>query len=139
MDAETRAAGRYLLARVGAFALLIPARQLTRVEAADGPADVAAPAAVDLRTLLALPAAAGGARIHLRTGAGEPLILGVDGTGSLHALPDADFCPLPPALGYARGLFDAVCRSPVEGLHALRLRPDPLLVPLPGTPPVRGA
>jgi len=120
----------YLFGRVGPFGLLVPAAMVTHVFAENAiaaPAD--AGAAIDLRALFCLDASQPGPHLALRIGA-APARLVVDHVASLHRLTDADFRPLPAAFDYARTAFDAVCRRPIEGVLALRLRRDPRFVPM---------
>jgi hypothetical protein len=122
----------YLFGRVGPFGLLVPAAMVTHVFAAnaiDAPAPTDAGAAIDLRALFSLDASQGGPHLALRTGVDSVRLL-VDHVASLHRLTDADFRPLPAAFDYARTAFDAVCRRPIEGILALRLRRDPRFVPM---------
>jgi len=121
----------YLFGRVGPFGLLVPAAMVTHVFAANtiaAPAPTDAGAAIDLRALFCLDASQSGPRIALDTGAGAAVV--VDHVASLHRLTDTDFRPLPAAFDYARTAFDAVCRRPIEGVLALRLRRDPRFVPM---------
>jgi hypothetical protein len=120
----------YLFGRVGSFGLLVPAAMVTHVFAEntiDAPAPTDAGAAIDLRALFCLDASQSGPHITLRTDAGVAVVV-VDHVASLHRLTDADFRPLPAAFDYARTVFDAVCRRPIEGILALRLRRDPRFV-----------
>jgi hypothetical protein len=131
----------YLFGRVGRFGLLFPAAQVARVWAADvwsadggGRTDDGG-AVTDLRRLFGLDATAAGPRVCLDADGGKTGIVVVDQVASLHMLADEDFQPLPPALQYARTVFDAVCAEPAEGVFGLRLRRNPQFVEMTGWSP----
>jgi hypothetical protein len=131
----------YLFCRVGPYGLLFPAAQVAHVWAADddGRTDDDRTddggAATDLRRLFGLDATAAGPRVCLDADGGKTGIVVVDQVASLHMLADEDFQPLPPALQYARTVFDAVCAEPVEGVFGLRLRRNPQFVEMTGWSP----
>jgi hypothetical protein len=131
----------YLFCRVGPYGLLFPAAQVAHVWAADDDGQTGdrrtddGGAATDLRRLFGLDATRAGPRVSLDAHGGTTGIVVVDHVASLHVLADADFQPLPPALQYARTVFDAVCAAPVDGVFGLRLRRNPEFVEIAGWAP----
>jgi hypothetical protein len=120
--------GAYLFGRAGPFGLLFPAAMVSRVwDAADNAPVPDGTITIDLRRLFAVTASGTGARVGLRA-ADTGRILVVDQVATLRRLAQAHFAPLPAAFRYAQAMFDAVCRQPVDGVYALRLRGDPAFV-----------
>ena len=126
-----RGAETYLSGRVGPFALLMATRLVRHVRVVDdwtataGQMDI-----LDLRRLFGTEALPRRSLVSLTGEDEKERVIALDCVGSLHAMDDSQFLPLPSAFRYASTVFDAVCSQPIEGIYGLRVRCRPTFVPM---------
>lgn len=128
MTAKTR----YLICAVGCHAIAIPSAAVRRIwKTGDAPLD--ASGALDLRKTLRAANSGEGAIIALEE-SGSLLV--VDEVKGMTVISESAFFSLPPAFKFATQFFDAACREPIDGRHALRLRLQPLSADAPECSPL---
>jgi len=123
---------QYVLGRVGHYGVLIPADTISGVWVSGELPRVewTAALAIDLRALFHLDRNRPSALVALRREGAFARVIVLDAISELHAIRDKEFGALPNAFRYARGMFDALCAIPVDGIHALRMRREPNFTPM---------
>jgi hypothetical protein len=117
------ASPRYLLGRVGAFPIAIPAEKMLRIwpEGAATPDALHDTDALDLRALLGQMTEEEGVAVAFESEAATKLLI-LDAIGTFVTLAEDEFTALPEAFDLARQFFDAACRREFDGGYPLRLR-----------------
>jgi hypothetical protein len=117
------AADRYLLGRAGPAHISIRTQAIERVWRMDAAIldETYGAEPIDLRILL------GGSKLEpgvaIAFGMDETVgLLIVNAVSGMASIPDDEFFALPQVFSFARHLFDAACRRPIEGAYPLRLR-----------------
>jgi hypothetical protein len=123
---------QYLLGRVGPYGVFIPAESISAVwVSGEAPrVEWTGALAIDLRSLFSLKGSQQSAQVALRGEGAFARVIVLDAISELRAVKDKAFIPLPNAFRYARGMFDALCTTPVAGIHALRLHREPNFIPM---------
>jgi hypothetical protein len=127
-----KAKRQYLLGSVGSYAVLIPSEGISGVwVSGDAPrVDWTDALAIDLRSLFSLTGGRQSAQVALRSEGSFARVVVLDAIAELHMLADREFSPLPSAFGYALGMFDGLCTTPLGGMYALRMRREPNFTPM---------
>jgi hypothetical protein len=127
----------YLFGRVGPFGLLMSARLVLHVRAADDLTSDPEEATdvIDLRGLFGLDVRSRGSCVSLAGDDPSRRVIMLDCIGNLHSIDDSEFLALPDAFRYASSAFDAVCSRAIEGIHGLRVRHSPIFAPMSNAAP----